>query len=39
MSFAGVIKSGQNSKVHYLLVIYDFDLIFPSWHLIMIALD
>jgi hypothetical protein len=29
MSFVGVTKKcGQNSKVHYLLAIHDFDLIF-----------
>jgi hypothetical protein len=28
MSFVGVKKCEQNSKVHYLLAIYGFDLIF-----------
>jgi hypothetical protein len=39
MSFVDVTKKcGQNSKVHYLLVVHDFDLfIFGS--LIMVALD
>jgi hypothetical protein len=40
MSFANVTKKcEQNSKVHYLLAIHDFDLIFSFLKGIMIALD
>jgi hypothetical protein len=43
MSFVGVTKNvgkPQNSKVHYLLAIHDFDFIFSFFErLIMIALD